>query len=119
MMQRIILIKHKEINMNNCKFLNKLSNIARSYHWDIDNKKVVATIQSGDWKGFKLNPITALAHKAGLGFFYNNREDTEFAARLLGISRTQARKIYSAILATYNHGDTQVVRGKIRSALEV
>lgn len=102
------------------EFFNKLSNIAEAYHWDVsDDKKVLATIQSGYYKGLTLNPITALAHKSGFGFFNNNREDTEFAARLLGISRSFARNIYSATLGTYNRGNTQVVRGRIRSALEV
>lgn len=105
--------------MDRVTLLNKLSNIAHSYSWSVTNNKLTATIKNGFHKGFKLNPITALAHKAGFGFFENTREDTEFAARLLGISRNKARRLYSAILATYNHGDTQVVRGKIRSALEV
>lgn len=101
------------------EFFNRLSNVANSYHWDINNNRVLATIQSGYYKGFTLNPITALAHKSGFGFFNNNREDTEFAARLLGIPRSIARNVYSATLATHNHGNTQVVRGRIRSALEV
>lgn len=102
------------------EFFNKLSNIAEAYHWDIaEDNKVLATIQRGHYKGLTLNPITALAHKSGFGFFSNNREDTEFAARLLGISRSFARNIYSATLGTYNRGNTQVVRGRIRSALEV
>lgn len=101
------------------EFFNRLSNLSRSYHWDVSSNHVVATIQSGDYKGFTLNPITALAHKSGFGFFNNTREDTEFAARLLGISRSFARNIYSATLGTYNRGNTQVVRGRIRSALEV
>lgn len=105
--------------MNYSEFLGKLSNIASSYHWGVDDNKVTATIQSGYYKGFTLNPITALAHKSGFGFFSNNREDTEFAARLLGIPRTFARNVYSATLASNNHGNTQVLRGKIRSALEV
>lgn len=105
--------------MNYSEFLGKLSNIASSYHWDINGNRVTATIQSGYYKGFTLNPITALAHKCGFGFFCNNREDTEFAARLLGIPRTFARNVYSATLASNNHGNTQVLRGKIRSALEV
>lgn len=105
--------------MKRSEFFNKLENISNSYHWDVDNNKVVATIQSGWFRGFQLNPITALAHKAGLGFFNNTRDETEFAARLLGISRRFARNVYSATLGSYNHGDTQVVRGKIRSALEV
>lgn len=105
--------------MDRCEFFDRLENVANSYHWDVNNNKVVATIQRGNYKGFTLNPITALAHKSGFGFFNNTREDTEFAGRLLGISRNMSRHIYSATLGTYNHGDTQVVRGKIRSALEV
>jgi hypothetical protein len=105
--------------MNYTEFFNRLENVSNSYHWDVDNNKVVAKIQSGDFRGFTLNPITALAHKSGFGFFNNNREDTEYAARLLGLSRRFARNIYSATLGSYNHGNTQVVRGRIRSALEV
>lgn len=105
--------------MERSEFFHRLENVASAYHWDVNNNKVVATIQSGDFRGFRLNPITALAHKAGFGFFEDTRDDTEFAARLLGISRRFARNVYSATLGTYNRGDTQVVRGKIRSALEV
>jgi hypothetical protein len=105
--------------MNYSEFFNRLENVANAYHWDVDGNRVVAKIQSGTFRGFTLNPITALAHKAGFGFFDNTREDTEFAASFLGISRNFARSIYSATLGTYNHGNTQVVRGRIRSALEV
>jgi hypothetical protein len=100
-------------------FINKLENVSNSYCWNIHNKKVTATIRSGPLRGFTLNPITALAHKCGLGFFDNNRDETEYAARLLGISRKLARNVYSATIGSYNHGNVQVVRGKIRSALEV
>lgn len=105
--------------MNRKEFFERLENVARSYHWDVDGNKVVAKIQSGWNRGVTLNPITALAHKSGFGLFNNTRDDTENAARLLGIPRRFARNIYSATLGTYNHGDTQVVRGRIRSALEV
>lgn len=106
--------------MNFSEFFNRLYNVSTSYHWDVDNhNKVVATIQSGPNRGFTLNPITALAHKRGFGFFENTRDGTEYAASFLGISRRLARSIYSATLATYNRGNVQVVRGRIRSALEV
>lgn len=105
--------------MNFTDLYNRLYNLSSSYHWDVDNKRVTATIQSGPFRGFTLNPITALAHKSGLGFFENTRDGTEYAASLLGISRNVARTVYSATLGSYNHGNTQVVRGRIRSALEV
>ena len=100
-------------------FFDRLYNVAGSYHWDIKNKRVLATIRSGPNKGFTLNPITALAHKSGLGLYDNNRDSTEVAASHLGLTRKTARTIYSATLGTHNRGNTQVVRGKIRSALEV
>lgn len=100
-------------------FFNRLYNIAYSYDWTIDNKKVTATIHSGPNKGHTLNPITALAHKSGYGIYEDTREGTEQAASVLGISRNFARSVYSAILGTKNTGNSQVVRGKIRSALEV
>lgn len=106
--------------MNIHEFYDRLYNVSDSYHWDIvDNKKVAATIQSGPFRGFRLNPITALAHKCGFGLINNTREGTEFAARLLGLPRSFARRVHSATLGTYNRGDAQVVRGRIRSALEV
>lgn len=102
------------------EFLDKLYNVSRSYHWTVlPNNKVVAEIQSGPYRGCTLNPITALAHKAGFGFIEDTRDGAEYAASLLGLSRNVARNIYSATLASDNHGNTQVVRGKIRSALEV
>lgn len=105
--------------MNVNDFLYRLCNVADSYHWSIDDRRVIATIQSGPNRGLTLNPITALAHKSGFGFFNNTREDTVSAASLLGITRKTARAIYSATLGTYNRGNTQVFRGRIRSALEV
>lgn len=105
--------------MKYSEFFDRLYNVSYSYSWNVDNKKVNATIKSGPNSGLTLNPITALAHKSGFGFFDNTREGTECAASALGISRKFARQIYSATLASNNHGNVQVVRGRIRSALEV
>lgn len=105
--------------MNVNDFLHRLENISTAYSWDIDHNKVVATIKSGPHRGYTLNPVTALAHKSGLGLFDNNREDTVQAASLLGLSRKYARSIYSATIGSHNRGNSQVIRGRIRSALEV
>lgn len=105
--------------MNLNDFFDRLYNVSHAYHWDVSNKKVVAKIQSGPARGFELNPLTALAHKSGFGFIENTREGAELAASLLGIPRQVARNVYSATLGTFNRGNTQVLRGRIRSALEV
>ena len=105
--------------MNVTDFFNRLDGVSTSYHWDIDNKRVVAKIRSGPNRGFTLNPVTALAHKSGFGLFNNTRDGTEDAASHLGIPRKFARSVYSATLGTHNRGNTQVIRGRIRSALEV
>ncbi len=105
--------------MDSTDFLSYLYNIADSYKWEVNNKKVVATIQSGPNRGFTLNPVTALAHKHGFGLINNTRDGTEEAASHLGLERKTARDIYSATLGSQNRGSTQVLRGRIRAALEV
>ena len=105
--------------MKTCEFFNKLENVVGSYRWNIENKSVIARIQSGYFRGNALNPITALAHKCGFGFFGNNKKDTISAGRLLGLSRHFSENVYEATNSHCNRGNVQVVRGKIRSALEV
>jgi hypothetical protein len=105
--------------MKTKEFFDRLNNVAYAYDWSVDNNKVHATIKSGPYAGYTLNPITAVAHKSGHGVFENTRTGTEQAAHTLGLSRIVARQLYSATLGTHNRGNTQVVRGKIRSALEV
>jgi len=101
------------------EFIERLAKVSNSYSWSLENNKVVARIKNGPNKGRTLNPLTALAHKAGFGLFDDNRENAEQAASLFGLSRDQARNIYSATIGTKNRGNVQVIRGKIRSALEV
>ncbi len=105
--------------MDYYEFFDRLSSVSSAYHWGVDHKRVEATIRSGPNRGCTLNPVTALAHKSGFGLFDNTRQGTEKAASLLGLPRTTARQVYSATLGTQNRGNTQVMRGKIRSALEV
>lgn len=106
--------------MNTTEFIDRLYSLSSAYHWRVDDhNKVVAQIRSGPNRGLTLNPVTALAHKSGYGVCENTRDGTEYAASLLGVSRKTARNIYSATLGHNNRGNTQVVRGKIRSALEV
>ena len=97
--------------MNANSFVDRLYSLSSSYHWGLDHGKVTATLRSGPNKGETLNPVT--------GLFENTRDGTESAASALGIPRSTAREIYSATLGTNNRGNTQVVRGRIRSALEV
>ena len=106
--------------MNTTEFIDRLYSLSSAYHWTVDDhNKVVAKIQSGPNRGLTLNPLTALAHKSGYGVCDNTRDGTEYAASLLGVPRSVARNIYSATLGHTNRGNTQVVRGRIRSALEV
>lgn len=107
------------MQMTSSEFINRLNGVSHAYRWSVRNNKVVATIKSGPNRGKTLNPVTALAHKSGLGVFENNRDGTETAGSQLGLTRQETRNLYSAIIGTHNRGNTQVVRGKIRSALEV
>ena len=106
--------------MDSNTFFTKLSRVANSFHWTVDkHNKIVAKVKSGPDKGTVLNPVTAIAYKAGYPVYNSSRDETEWAASVLGLSRDFARSVHSATLATYNTGNTQVLRGKIRSALGV
>lgn len=106
--------------MNVHEFYSRLVKISDAYHWNLDsNNHVVATLMSGVDKGFKLNPVTALAHKSGLGLFKNNKKSTVLAGNLLGLRKTFSENVYDATISYHNRGNTQVVRGRIRSVLEV
>jgi len=102
------------------EFYERLYNVGESYRWNVNtNNSITATIQSGYCEGFALNPITALAHKARLGTFYNDRVGTMQAASVLGIPRKFAESVYKASFAKKNRGNTQVLRGRIKATLGV
>ena len=83
------------------------------------SKTVTATGKRGKVKGVKLNPVTAVAYKQGKGVYASNKRGTQQAGKALGLTKTFTENLYQATTNKSNRGHSQVVRGKIRSALEI
>ncbi len=102
------------------EFYKKLSEVSSSYNWEVSGSQtVIATGQRGKAKGVKLNPVTAVAYRRGLGVYGSNKRETMKAGRALGLTKTFTENVYQATTNQSNRGNSQVVRGKIRSALGV
>ena len=99
---------------------SKLSQTSSTYQWEGSEKKTItATGKRGKVKGSALNPVTAVAYKQGKGVFASNKRGTQQAGKALGLTKTFTENLYQATTNHSNRGHSQVVRGKIRSALGV
>jgi hypothetical protein len=105
--------------MTAAEFFDRLANIDHAFRWSLDENRVHATIQSGTLRGTTLNPVTAVAFKAGLGVYDDTIDGTRSAAARIGLDRATADTLYRAAAGTRNRGNTQVFRGYIRSLLGV
>ena len=65
------------------------------------------------------NPVTVLAYRQTGEVYGTNKRETLKAGRVLGLTREFTTHVYNATAGVSNRGNTQVVRGKIRSALGV
>tara|TARA_Y100000590_G_scaffold345698_3_gene395550 strand:- start:27942 stop:28265 length:324 start_codon:yes stop_codon:yes gene_type:complete len=106
--------------METSEFYQSLTTLPVSYSWTVgDNKSITATKTRGKDRGSSVNPVTAVAQSKGLGTYGTNKRETLKAGKALGLSRTFASTAYDAATSVSNRGNAQVVRGKIRSALEI
>ena len=106
--------------MERSDFYCSLSKLPTTYNWNVeDNKSIAAVKTRGPAKGKTFNPVTAVAHKLGLGTFGHTKRDTLKAGTALGLPREFTSHVYDATTSVSNRGNAQVVRGKIRSALEI
>jgi hypothetical protein len=102
------------------EFYDSLSSLPVSYTWSIQGQNViVGTGSRGNARGLTFNPVTAVAFAEGYGSFGTNKRDTLRAGRTLGLTRTFTENLYQATTNYSNRGHSQVVRGKVRSALEL
>ena len=106
--------------MEICEFYSKLSQTSSTYGWEVSpSQSVTATGRRGKVKGMTLNPVTAVAYKLGKGVFAPTKRGTTQAGKALGVTKTFTENLYQATTNKSNRGHSQVVRGKIRSALEI
>jgi hypothetical protein len=106
--------------MERNEFYSSLASLPASYNFTIrDNNTIVGTTNRGPVRGAVFNPITAVAYVKTGNLYGTNKRETLKAARDLGLNREFTNHVYEATTGINNRGNTQVVRGKIRSALGV
>ena len=106
--------------METKEFYQSLNTLPVSYSWSVSsNKNITATKTRGKGRGTDFNPVTAVAQEKKLGTYGTNKRETLKAGKALGLTRTFSSTAYDAATSVSNRGNAQVVRGKIRSALEL
>ena len=103
--------------MESKEFYTALTKLPSSYF--STEGDLTGSIAGGQYRGEVVNPVTAVAYKATGRIFGTNKRATLQAGRALGLNRHFTETVYNAITSVSNRGNTQVVRGKIRSALGV
>ena len=106
--------------MDRCEFYRKLSETSSTYSWEVSpSQSLTTTGKRGKTRGVTLNPVTAVAYRQGKGVYASNKRGTQQAGKALGLTKTFTENLYQATTNQSNRGNSQVVRGKIRSALEI
>ena len=106
--------------MESSEFYSTLSSLPKSYHFGVsEDKTITGTTNRGSAKGVAFNPLTAVAYRTTGEVFGTNKRETLKAGKALGLTREFTNHVYNATTGVSNRGNTQVVRGKIRSALGV
>ena len=103
--------------MNRAEFYQTLNSLPKCYSWTRNGKSLTAVKSRGISKGIVFNPVTAVAHRLGLGTFTNNKKSTLKAGTALGLPREFTSHIYDATQGLTNRGNTQVVRGRLLSQI--
>ena len=103
--------------MDTSEFYTTLNNLPQCYTWGMEDTQITVTKTRGVARGTSFNPVTAVAHRRGLGVYGNNKRDTLKAGTALGLPRTFTSNVYDAVRSITNRGNAQVVRGRILEAI--
>ena len=105
--------------MVSSEFYSTLASLPSSYSFDLQGKQITGTTNRGSARGVAFNPVTAVAYRSTGQVYGTNKRETLKAGKALGLTREFTSHVYNATAGVSNRGNTQVVRGKIRSALEI
>lgn len=103
--------------MESNEFYTALTRLPKSYF--TTEGELTGSITGGQHRGETVNPVTAVAYKATGQVYGTNKRDTLRAGKAIGLQRYFTETVYNASTGGSNRGNTQVVRGKVRSALGV
>ena len=105
--------------MESNEFYSTLASLPSTYRFGVDGKSITGRLTRGAARGATLNPVTAVAYRSTGEVYGTNKRETQKAGRALGLTSEFVSHVYDATTGVSNRGNTQVVRGKIRSALEI
>jgi len=104
--------------MQSREFYAELGSLPKSFNWEVnDSNHIAANKTRGMGKGLIFNPLTAVANYMLRRSEKPTQTGTRRAAKHLGLTPEFADHVYAASHSANNRGNTQVVRGKIKSAL--
>ena len=105
--------------MESREFYTSLASLPKSYSFGVEQKTITGSTTRGKGRGLTFNPVTVLAFRETGEVFGTNKRETLKAGKALGLTREFTTHVYNATTSVSNRGNAQVVRGKIRSALEI
>ena len=105
--------------MTETQFLLALQKTQKSYKWQLRGKKIRGVAQNGKDRGELFDPLTAVSRYTGNGTYEVTQRGRKRAGRSTGLSTTLTNSVVNAADAKYNHGGSQVLRGRIRQVLDV
>ena len=105
--------------MTETQFLLALQKTKKSYKWQLRGNKIRGVARNGNDRGELFDPVTAVSRYIGKGTYEVTQRGRKRAGKSTGLSTTLTNTVVNAADATYNHGGSQVLRGRIRQVLEV
>lgn len=105
--------------MESNEFYNALNELPQYYNFGVDGGKITGEVRRGNNRGTTVNPVTAVALRETGNVYGTNKRDTARAGKAIGLSTQFINHVYNATTGSSNRGNSQVVRGKIRNALEI
>ena len=104
--------------MKSNEFYSRLASLPSTYSWSVDGTAITGQ-GTRNLRGHTFNPVTAVANRLTGDTYGTNKRETLKAGRALGLTNEFTGHVYNATAGSLNRGNSQVVRGKIRSALEI
>ncbi len=105
--------------MESNEFYTALGQLPQYYNFGVNDGNITGEIRRGEYIGETVNPVTAVALRETGTVYGTNKRETLKAGRAIGLNSQFINHVYNATTGSSNRGNAQVVRGKIRNALEI
>ena len=105
--------------MESNDFYVALGQLPQYYNFGVSDGSITGEILRGEYRGETVNPVTAVALRETGTVYGTNKRETQRAGRAIGLNSQFVNHVYNATTGSSNRGNAQVVRGKIRNALEI